>query len=228
MQHAHTMVTEQTKIFIARVFNYMALALVISGVTAFATAQSPALLNLIFGNSLIFFGLIGAELGLVIWLSARYQKMSADGVRTAFFAYAVLTGLTLSSIFIAFSMGSIVNTFFVTAATFGVMGWYGYTTKTDLTTLGNLLFMALIGIIIASISNFFFQSSQFDFVISCLGVVVFSGLTGYHFQKLKQASAGLNITTEHASKMAIMGALSLYLDFINLFLSLLRLMGSRD
>ena len=208
-----------------KVYVWMALALTITAITAYGVATSPALLSLIYSSKLTFFGLIIAELALVFWLSARIYKLSLTSATLMFIVYSVINGATLASIFAVYSMSIIGQTFAVTAGTFGAMAVYGYFTKKDLTSWGRLLFMALIGLIIAGIVNLFLHNSAMDFIVSCLGVVVFVGLTAYDSQKIKQMLAVQTDMGETAQKVALMGALSLYLDFINLFLYLLRLFG---
>lgn len=213
--------------FVRGVYNWMAIGLGLTAVTSFFVANSPTLLQLIFGNPLVFFGLIIAELGLVFSISARVQRMRAGTATNLFMLYAILNGATLSAIFIRYTMSSIASTFFVCAATFLAMSIYGWTTKKDLTSWGNFLFMGLIGIIIASVVNMFLQSSGMSMIISYIGVLVFVGLTAYDTQKIKTMAmtqpAGLDGAV--IRKGAILGALSLYLDFINLFLMLLHIFG---
>ena len=188
-------------------------------------AASPALTNLIFSSKVIFFGLIIAELILVFWVSARIEKLSLTTATLMFILYSVLNGATLATIFLAYSPEIITKTFFVTAGTFGAMAVYGYFTKSDLSSWGKLLIMAVIGLIIAGVVNMFLKSSMMDLVVSVLGVLIFVGLTAYDSQKIKRMLAMQTDMGETAQKVALMGALSLYLDFINLFLYLLRLFG---
>jgi uncharacterized protein len=213
--------------FVRGVYNWMAIGLGLTAVTAFFVANNPAMLQLIFGNPLIFFGLIIAELALVFSISARVERMRAGTATNLFMLYAILNGATLSAIFIRYTMSSIASTFFVCAATFLAMSIYGWTTKKDLTSWGNFLFMGLIGIIIASVVNLFVQSSGMAMIISYIGVLVFVGLTAYDTQKIKNMAmtqpAGLDGAV--IRKGSIIGALSLYLDFINLFLMLLHIFG---
>lgn len=214
---------------IRKVYTWMALALAITGVTAFGVATSPNILNLIFSNPMIMFGLIGAELLLVIMLSARIHKMSLTTATLMFIIYSVLNGVVLSSVFIVYTMSSIATTFFVCAATFGVMSLYGAVTKKDLSSFGKMLFMALIGLIIAGVVNIFLGNSVLHLVISVIGVLIFVGLTAYDTQKIKMMLSQFDMADESAQKVAVIGALTLYLDFVNLFLHLLRLLGnSRD
>lgn len=211
-----------------KVYIWMAMALAITGVTAFGVASSPNLLALIFSSKLLFFGLIIAELALVILLTARLQKLSLTTATLFFVLFAVINGVTLSSIFVIYTMASIAQTFFICSATFGVMAVYGYTTKRDLSSMGKLLFMALIGLIIATVVNIFMRSSGLDMAISYIGVLVFVGLTAWDTQKIKLMLANAEDMGESAQKIALIGALSLYLDFINLFIYLLRIFGRRD
>lgn len=204
------------------------MALAITGVTAFGVASSPNLLALIFSSKLLFFGLIIAELALVILLTARLQKLSLTTATLFFVLFTVINGVTLSSIFVIYTMASIAQTFFICSATFGVMAVYGYTTKRDLSSMGKLLFMALIGLIIATVVNIFMRSSGLDMAISYIGVLVFVGLTAWDTQKIKLMLANAEDMGEGAQKIALIGALSLYLDFINLFIYLLRIFGRRD
>jgi len=215
--------------FVRSVYNWMAAGLAITGLVAFFTASSPAMLKLIFGNQLVFFGLIIGELGMVFYLSARIQRIEASTATLLFVGYSALNGLTLASIFIAFTGASIASVFFICAATFVAVSIYGMTTKKDLTGVGSFMAMGLIGIIIASIINIFLRSTAMQMVISYIGVFVFVGLTAYDTQKLKHMAltqpAGLDAGV--VRKGAIIGALSLYLDFINLFLMLLQIFGDR-
>lgn len=208
-----------------KVYVWMAMALAITAITAYGVASSPALTSLIFGNKLIFFGLIIAELVLVFWVSARIEKLSLTKATLMFIVYSVLNGATLATIFFAYSPEIITKTFFVTAGTFGAMAVYGYFTKSDLSSWGKLLIMAVIGLIIAGLVNIFLRSSLMDLVVSVIGVLIFVGLTAYDSQKIKRMLMMQADMGETAQKVALMGALSLYLDFINLFLYLLRLFG---
>ena len=205
----------------------MALALFITGLMAYYAASSEQLRNLIFGSKFVFYGLIIGELLLVVYLSRAIQKMSQSTAIFVFLVYAVLNGLTMSVIFMIYTTASIASTFYITAGTFGVMSLYGYYTKNDLTKIGNLAMMGLVGIIIASIVNMFFQNDMMGWIITYLGVAIFVGLTAYDTQKLKEIGANGFRNGESMEKTAIMGALTLYLDFINLFLFLLRIFGDR-
>ena len=211
-----------------KVFVWMTLALAITGLTAFGVATSPSLVAAIFGSKLVFWGLIIAEFALVFAVSGAINRLSLATATLLFILYSVVNGATLSVIFFAFSTAAIAKTFFITAGTFGVMALVGYTTKTDLTSMGKLLFMALLGIIIASVVNMFVHSSGFDLVISYIGVIVFVGLTAYDTQKIKQMCQLAPDAGETAQKLALIGALELYLDFINLFLYLLRIFGNSN
>ncbi|WP_337395676.1 Bax inhibitor-1/YccA family protein [Prevotella sp.] len=209
-----------------KVFVWMTLALAITGLTAYGVATSPAILSLIFSSKVTFFGLIIAEFALVFAISGAINRLSLSTATMLFILYSVINGATLSSIFFAFSVATISKVFFITAGTFGAMALVGYTTKTDLTSMGKLLFMALLGIIIASVVNMFVASSGLDLILSYVGVLVFVGLTAYDTQKIKQMCQTAPDAGESAQKLALIGALSLYLDFINLFLYLLRIFGN--
>ncbi len=216
--------------FIRSVYNWMGLGLALTGLVAYFTAHSQTMVQLIFGNSFLFFGLIIAELILVFFISARINRMSASTATALFLVYSILNGLTISFIFLVYSQSSIASTFFICAATFAACSIYGYVTKKDLTSLGGFMFMGLIGIIIATLVNLFIQSSAMSMIISYLGVFIFIGLTAYDTQRLKNMAlsqpAGLEAGV--IRKGAIMGALSLYLDFINMFLFMLHIFGGRD
>jgi uncharacterized protein len=206
----------------------MTLALVITALAALFTANTPALVNFIFGSKIVFYGLIIGELLLVGALVAAVHKMSPMVASLVFLGYSALNGLTLSAVFLMYTSGSLALTFFITAGTFAVMSIYGYTTKADLTKIGNLAFMALIGIIIASVVNFFLKSEMLYWIISYLGVAIFVALIAYDTQKLKDMSLSIDHSGDEGKKASVLGALTLYLDFINLFLFLLRLFGRRD
>jgi len=215
--------------FIRSTYNWMALGLALTGVVAWYVSNSEQMLRLIFGNRLLFFGLIIGELGLVFYLSARINKVQASTATGLFLLYAALNGATLSAIFLVYTKSSIASTFFVCAGTFVVTSIYGMTTKRDLTGLGNFLFMGLIGIIIATVVNIFLKSPAIAMIVSYIGVLVFVGLTAYDTQYLKNMAmtqpAGLDAGV--VRKGAIMGALKLYLDFINMFIFLLYIFGGR-
>lgn len=216
--------------FVRSVYNWMAIGLALTGFVAFYVANSESMMRLIFGNQIIFFGLIIGELALVFTISARVQKIKASTATALFVLYAALNGATLSAIFLIYTRTSITSTFFICAATFVTCSIYGMTTKRDLTSLGGFMAMGLIGIIIASVVNIFIGSYGLHMIISYIGVIVFVGLTAYDTQKLKTMAlsqpAGLDAGV--VRKGAILGALSLYLDFINLFLMLLRILGNRN
>jgi uncharacterized protein len=217
----------ETQRYMVKVYGWMTLALVVTGFVAMYTAGSEDMMNIIFANRLVFYGLIILQLVAVGTLAGLINRMSALTATIIFVAYSAVNGLTLSVIFLIFTTESIASTFFITAGTFGVMSLYGYTTKSDLSKWGNLLFMGLIGLVIASIANLFMKSTMIYWVTTYVGVVVFVGLTAYDTQKIKNANIIGNEGTDDDSKEAIMGALTLYLDFINLFLYLLRIFGRR-
>lgn len=214
--------------FVRSVYNWMAAGLATTGFVAYYIAHNESLTRLIFGNRLIFFALIIAELAMVFSLSARIQRMQASTATGMFMLYSALNGATLSFIFLVYTRSSIASTFFVCAATFVSCSLYGWATKKDLTSLGGFMTMGLIGIVIASLANMFVRSSAMSMIISYIGVLVFVGLTAYDTQQLKTMAtaqpAGLEAGV--VRKGAILGALKLYLDFINLFLMLLRIFGS--
>ena len=212
--------------YMLRVYNYMAIGLAITGLVAFSAAQSIDLMQAIHGTGLRWVVML-APLGFVLFISARIHAMKASTAQTVFWVYSALMGLSLSYIFLAYTGASIARVFFITAGTFAGMSLYGYTTKRDLSGFGSFLFMGLIGIIIASIVNIFLNSSALHFTISVIGVLVFVGLTAYDTQSIKSIYSELD-GSEVAGKKAIMGALRLYLDFINLFIMLLSLFGNRE
>ncbi len=209
-----------------RVYAWMTAGLFSTGAIALFVANSPAIRDLIFGSSIIFFGLIIAQVAVVWILSANINRMSSTAATAMFLGYALLNGLTFSAIFLAYTSTSIASTFFVTAGTFGAMSLYGYTTKRDLSSFGGLLTMALIGFFLASIVNLFLQNSVLYWIITYIGVALFIGLTAYDTQKIKAMTAAAR-DEESGQRVAILGALTLYLDFINLFLLLLRILGNR-
>ena len=209
-----------------KVYLWMTLALVITGFTAFGIANNPGIIYTIFTNQVLFWGLIIAEFGLVIAISGAIRRLSITTATLLFVLYSVINGATLSVIFLAYTMTSIASVFFITAGTFAVMAFIGYTTKTDLTSLGKILFMALIGIIIATVVNFFVGSSMMSLIVSYIGVAVFVGLTAYDSQKIKNMLYEADDLSEESQKIALLGSLTLYLDFINLFLYLLRIFGN--
>ena len=219
--------SQNISVYLTKVYNWMAVALLLTGLVAYFTAQSEMMIQAIFGNRILFFGLIIGELALVGYISARINKLSSYNATLLFLAYTVLNGLTMAVIFMAYTSASISTTFIITAGTFGAMSLYGYYTKSDLTKIGSLAFMALIGIIIASVVNMFMNSELMSWIISYLGVAIFIGLTAYDTQKLKRIAINGFENEESMEKSAILGALTLYLDFINLFLFLLRILGDR-
>ncbi len=217
-------------LFMRQVYQWMTVGLALTAVTAWFVAGSESIRTAIFSSSFILIALVVAQIGLVIAISAAIQKMSAFTATALFLLYSALTGVTLSSVFIVYPMGSIVNAFVVTSGTFLAMSVYGWVTKRDLTAMGSFLMMGLFGLLIAMVVNIFLQSSMMDFVISGVGVLIFTGLTAYDTQKIKEfgANAPLNDATA-VRRGVILGALTLYLDFINLFLMMLRFMsGNRD
>ncbi len=221
-----------SKSFVANVFSLMFSALIISGLAAvwFATDMMKSFIIDPISQGLTIFGWIAtlAPLGLVILMGIKFQKFNLKTLLGIFLIYSTLTGISLSTIFTMYKISSIASTFFISAITFGVMSIMGYTTKTDLTKMGSFLYMALIGVIIASLINWFMQSSLMHYLISVIGVLIFTGLTAYDVQKIKNIGSQVEQGSESAQKLMIMGALTLYLDFINLFLMLLRLLGNRD
>jgi uncharacterized protein len=221
--------------YMLNIYNHMGLALIISGLVAFFAAQSEAYVNALYimdGSRIIGMNPLGwvvalSPLAAVMVLSFGQQRLSLNGARLAFFGFSILMGLSLVTIALSYTGSSIARVFFITAATFGVMSLYGYTTKRDLTKLGNFLMMAVIGLIIASLVNIFLKSSMLQFALSALGVLVFTGLTAYDTQKLKHMYYELAAAGEAQAKLVIIGALTLYLDFINIFTSLMHLLGER-
>ncbi len=211
--------------YMVKIYNFMAIALGISGVTAFATASSPALMNVLFGTPLSWVVML-APLGFVIFFGAKINSISAAKAQTYLWIFATIMGISLATIFVAYTGASIARVFFISASTFGAMSLYGYTTKKDLTGMGSFLMMGLIGIVIASLVNIFLKSSALDFALSVIGVLVFIGLTAYDTQRIKHSYYHSG-DEEAIGKMAVMGALNLYMDFINLFLMMLRLFGDR-
>ena len=215
-------------VLMRKVYVWMTLALVLTGVTAYGVASSPGVINALYTNRILFWGLIIAEFALVIGITAAINKLSLTTATLMFVLYSVINGAVLSSVFILYTLSSIASVFFITAGTFAVMALIGYTTKKDLTSMGKILFMALIGIIIATIVNIFLKSSGLEMIVSYLGVLIFVGLTAYDSQKIKNMLQMAPDAGEGAQKLALLGALTLYLDFINLFIYLLRIFGRRD
>ena len=203
----------------------MAAALTVTGLTAYLLAGSASFWNMLATNPSMVWILFIAQIGLVIWLSARVMKMSMASATMLFIAYSVLTGVTLSSIFLVYSLGTIATTFFVTAGTFFVMSLVGYTTRMDLSRVGNVLYMMLIGLIIATVVNLFVASSTLYWITTYAGVVIFVGLIAWDTQKLRTLFVQYGTADEGGQRLALLGALTLYLDFINLFLFLLRILG---
>ena len=227
-----TLQTAQTRVeavnaFLRGVYGWMCLGLFMTAAASLFTVSTPALMQAVFGNQILLIALIIVELGLVIGLSAAINRLSAGTASLLFLVYSALNGVTLSVIFVTYSQAAILKAFLVSGGMFGAMSLYGLVTKKDLTSFGSFFFMGLFGIVIASVVNMFVKSAAMDFVISCVGVLVFLGLTAYDTQKLKVM--GQMAPADDATAVrrgTILGALTLYLDFINLFLMLLRLFGS--
>ncbi len=219
-------IDEGLRAYMLGVYNYMAAGLAVSGIIAYFVSSSPAMLSAIYGNTALTWIVMLAPLAFILALSFGIQKMKASTVQALYWAFAITMGISLSSIFVVYTSASIARVFFITAATFGAMSLYGYTTKRDLTGWGSFLFMGLIGIIIASVVNFFLASAAMDFAISVIGVLIFVGLTAYDTQKIRNEYSEFD-SSEVATKKSVFGALRLYLDFINLMLMLLRLFGQR-
>ena len=214
-----TTVTAQTSdqtSFMHRVYAWMAGGLLVTGLVAYGVAASPSILSLVFANTLVFYGLLIAELGIVFYLSFKAHSLSTDVASVIFFAYAALNGVTLSLIFLVYTASSVTTAFLTTAGTFGLMSLYGSRTKKDLTSMGSLALMGLLGIILASIVNLFLGNDSLQLTISVLGIIIFTALTAYDAQKIKQMRV-----------QPVIGALHLYLDFINIFLYILQLGGKR-
>src|SRR3546814_818068 len=212
--------------YMLSVYNYMASGVLLTGLVALLFAQSGMAAELFINGGILKWAVILAPLGLVMWLSFGINRLSENSAKAIYWAYAVLMGLSLSTIFLVYTGASIASTFFASAAAFGGLSLYGYTTKKDLSGFGTFLIMGVVGLIVASVINMFMQSSAMDFVISIIGVLLFAGLTVYDTQKIKSMYFTVG-GTAFAGKSVIMGALTLYLDFINLFLFLLRFMGDR-
>ena len=221
------MVSEAFPVLMRKVYVWMAFALLITGMTAFYVATSPTILNAIFTNQAVFWGLIIAELALVMGVSAAINRLSLMVATLLFILYSVINGATMSMIFLLYEASSIATVFFITAGTFGAMAAIGYTTKKDLSSIGRIMFMALIGLVIATLVNMFFKSPGMTMVLSYIGVIVFVGLTAWDSQKIKQMLMQAPDVDEVGQKLALLGALTLYLDFVNLFLYLLRIFGKR-
>ncbi len=208
-----------------RVYNYMASGLVLTGIIAYVVAHTPAVFNAIYGSPLMWVVML-APLGFVFFLSFKINSIKASTAQALFWAFAGVMGLSMASIFVVFTGASIARVFFISAGTFAAMSLYGYTTKADLSRWGSFLFMGLIGIVLASLVNLFVQSSALQFIVSVAGVLVFVGLTAYDTQRIKEEYSEHH-DRETSSKLAVWGALRLYLDFINLFMMLLNLLGQR-
>ncbi|MFP1722485.1 Bax inhibitor-1 family protein [Lonsdalea quercina] len=214
--------------YMAQVYGWMTCGLLLTAFVAWYAANTPAVLNLVFSSQITFYGLIIAQLGLVFVISGMVNRLSGTVATGLFMLYSALTGLTLSSIFIVYSGGSIASTFVISAGMFGAMSLYGYVTKRDLSGLGSILFMGLIGILLATLVNFWLKSDALTRAVTYIGVIVFVGLTAYDTQKLKNIGEQLSPDDKDGfRKYSIVGALTLYLDFINLFLMMLRLLGNR-
>ena len=221
-------VSEAFPVLMRKVYVWMTLALVITGLTAYGVATSPGILQAIYTNQILFWGLIIAEFALVFGVSAAINKLSLATATLMFILYSVINGALLSYIFLAYTASSVATVFFITAGTFGTMALIGYTTKTDLSSMGKILFMALIGLIIATVVNVFVKSTGLTLILSYVGVLIFVGLTAWDSQKIKQMLLQAPDAGEGAQKLALLGALTLYLDFINLFIYLLRIFGKRE
>jgi FtsH-binding integral membrane protein len=231
-QQTGTSTQTVSKTFMSGVFAWMGIALGISALTAWVFGNDMSYMSYLInmesgGLSALGYVVMFAPIGFVLLMSFGFNRLSSTALTALFLVYAVIMGMSLSFIFLAYTMGSIVGVFFSSAAMFGVMALMGYTTNTDLTKMGSILMMALIGIIIASLINMFLKSDGMSYIISIVSVIIFTGLTAYDVQKLKNIGAGLEYGTEATAKLSIIGALTLYLDFINLFLALLRLFGNR-
>ncbi len=225
------MVSSQAQVsesgFLSKVYLWMSLGLGLSAAGSFWILSQPALLKAIFTNGFLLFGLIAVEIGLVVWLSAAFQRISSGLAVGLFLGYSFLNGVTLASIFLVYTAASIVTTFAITSGTFFFFALYGVTTKKDLTGVGSLAMMGLIGVILASVVNIFLKSSGLEWAITFIGIAVFLGLIAYDTQKLKAIHAMGFESAEIEKKASILGALRLYLDFINLFILLLRIFGKR-
>lgn len=213
--------------FMYKVYGWMALGLFVTAFTAYMVSSSTSLMQLIYGNRLVFYAILAVELILVIYISRALPRLSSQTAGVLFLIYALANGLTFSVIFLTYDIGSIGSVFAVTAGMFATISLYGYTTKKDLTSIGSYILMALVGLIIASVVNLFFANDRVALVLSYIGVIIFTALTAYDTQKIKEMSVTAEASSGAGEKVAIMGALMLYLDFINLFLDLLRIMGRR-
>lgn len=218
---------QQTSSFMWGVYGWMACALMVTAYVAYGLALLPHYFHLIYSNPIILVGLLVVQLGLVIGLQVALPRLSFATALAMFLLYSATVGVSLATIFFVYTTASIVTTFITAGGMFGVMAAYGYFTRSDLTTIGNLCLMILVGMIISMVVNMFIQSAAFDFVLSGLGVIVFSLLTAYDTQKIKEFASHMAMSRDEMAKITIIGALTLYLDFINLFLFLLRFMGKR-
>lgn len=231
MQETRQITEEQVKIeqanFIAKVYGWMCAALVVTGLTAWCVVQNKEFMQVLFSNKILFFGLLIGEVILVGYITRAMFSINVNLAKALFFLYSFANGLTLSIIFLRYSPESITISFFITAGTFAVMSVYGYFTKSDLTSMGKILTMGVIGILIASVVNIFAQSTMMHWIISYVGVFVFTGLVAYDTQKIKEMNVIGNEGTDEDTKESLLGALTLYLDFINLFLFILRIFGDR-
>lgn len=226
--HDGNAVARQTNAVMKRVYVRMFIGLLVSAFCALGIASSQSAMMFFFGNKIVFWGMLIAMLAMAFIMPARLQKMSSGAVLVCFIVYSALMGAWLAPIFLVYRLGTIVYTLFITAGTFGAMSVYGYFTKSNLAKIGSYLMMALFGLIIAMIVNIFVASSAMDWIISIVGVLIFVGLTAWDTQQVKQLAA-MNLDPAMADKLATMGAMNLYLDFINLFLFLLRIFGgNRD
>jgi FtsH-binding integral membrane protein len=213
-----------------KVYNFMAMALSISGAVALGASKSPTLMNALFSNPIIFILFALIPIGLSVYMSAKMETLSLNSLTILFAIYSAMIGLTLAPLFLIYTGESIVRIFFISAAVFGSVSLYGYTTKKDLTSFGSFLFMGLIGLVIASLVNIFLKSSMMDFILSIVGLGIFIGLAAFDTQKIKNmyfAMSDSGFTDEKIQKVAVMSALQLYLDFINIFIYMLRLFGER-
>jgi FtsH-binding integral membrane protein len=217
---------EGLRAYMLRIYNYMAAALGITGIVAYLASSSPALMQSIYGTPLQFVVML-APLGIVMYLSMRINRLSVQSAQLWFWGYAGAMGLSLSYVFLVYTGASVARCFFITASVFAGMSLYGYTTKKDLTGMGSFMLMGLFGLIVASLVNIFLKSSGLDFAISAIGVLIFTGLTAYDTQRLKEVYYASGGSEDSISRASIMGALTLYLDFINLMLMLLRFVGDR-
>lgn len=218
--------TATTRKFLLNVYNWMAMGLALTGIVAYGIANSSAV-HTIVGNPILYFGIFIAQLAVVMGLTFAINKIPSGVAIGAFFLYSALTGLTFSVLFLVYTGGSIASTFFICASMFAAVSVFGYITKTDLSKFGTYFFMALIGLIVASIVNIFLNSSTLNWIISYAGVLIFVGLTAYDTQRIKKMSQMTDFDSEQGKKGAVMGALTLYLDFINMFLFLLRILGNK-